>query len=86
MKEDYHAKNHTKFIKIDYMPNENILETLKSELIKMGFKLKPKSYEEIFEQILDNNYRRCSKIKVTIFKLMGRLEYSIFLTNHLYEC
>ena len=56
MKEDYHAKNHTKFIKIDYMPNENILETLKSELIKMGFKLKPKSYEEIFEQILDNNY------------------------------
>ena len=34
----------------------------------------------------NNSYRRYPKIKVTIFKLMGRLEYSIFLTNHLYEC
>lgn len=54
-KENYHSTHHTKFIKLDYEPNENLIETLKGELVKMGFTLKPKSYEEIMDAILSNN-------------------------------
>lgn len=55
IKEDYHKIHHNKFIKIDYYPGENIEETLREELLKMGFALKPKSYEEIYNYMLDNN-------------------------------
>lgn len=55
MKEEYHFKHHTKFIKIDYQKNENIIKTLEEQLINMGFKLKPKTDEEIFNTILDKN-------------------------------
>lgn len=55
MKEAYHKKNNNKFIKIDYQPNEDIIETLKKELNALGFKLNPKKDEEIFNTILDNN-------------------------------
>lgn len=54
-KEAYHAAHHTKFIKIDSRSNETVEETLKKELIKMGFILKPKSPEEIYDAILNNN-------------------------------
>lgn len=54
-KEYYHAKHHTKFISIDYERGENIIEKLKSELLKMGFKLKEKTDIEIFNTILDQN-------------------------------
>lgn len=55
IKEDYHRINKTKFIKIDYKREEDLVQTLKSELLNMGFVLKPKTYEEIFMSILDNN-------------------------------
>ena len=55
IKEGYHKKHHTKFIKIDYQKNENLEETLKNELLEMGFSLKPKTEIEIYNQILDNN-------------------------------
>lgn len=55
IKEEYHRKNHTKFISIDYMRGENIEETLKTELLKMGVTLKTKTYEEIYDRILSNN-------------------------------
>jgi len=54
-KEEYHRKHHTKFIKIDYLPNQNLTQTLKEELIKLGFKLQPKTLVEIYEAILSNN-------------------------------
>ena len=55
IKEEYHKTHNTKFIKIDYKRGEELIETLKSELTRMGFSLNPKSYEEIFMSILDNN-------------------------------
>lgn len=54
-KEAYHREHHTKFIKIDSRPNEKVEDVLKEELIKMGFTLKPKTYEEIYDAILSNN-------------------------------
>ncbi len=54
-KERYHQIHHTKFIKLDYEPNEDLIKTLERELIQMGFTLKPKSYEEIMDTILSNN-------------------------------
>lgn len=54
-KENYHKEHHTKFIAIDRTKGENLEVTLKRELLKMGFKLKPKTYEEIYDRILSNN-------------------------------
>ena len=55
IKEQYHQKQHNKFIKIDYQKNEDIIKNLKEQLINMGFKLKSRTNEEIFNTILDNN-------------------------------
>lgn len=54
-KEAYHQKHHTKFIKIDYQKGTSIINTLKEELIKLGFTPHPRSDIEIFNTILDNN-------------------------------
>lgn len=50
---EYHKRHHNLFISIDSMPGEDIVETLENELLKLGFKLKKKSYEEIFDALLD---------------------------------
>ncbi len=55
IKENYHRKHHTKFIKLDYQKNENIIENLKSQLKEFNIPLKPKTYKEIYFQLLDNN-------------------------------
>ena len=55
IKENYHKTHHTRFISIGCSKNEDIISELKCELIKMGFKLKPKTDEEIFDKLLDNN-------------------------------
>lgn len=55
IKEEYHRIHNTKFVKIDYKRGENLIETLKRELVNMGFTLNPKSSKEIFMAILDNN-------------------------------
>ena len=55
MKEDYHLKHHNKFIKLDYVPNENMLEKLENELKNLGFTFKPKTDKEIFFKLLDAN-------------------------------
>ena len=55
VKEDYHRVHKTKFIEIDYMAEQELIDTLKRKLIKFGFELKPRSYEEIFDRLLDNN-------------------------------
>lgn len=55
IKEEYHQKHHTTFIKIDYKKGESIINTLKEELTKLGFTPKPKTDIEIFSTILDNN-------------------------------
>ena len=55
IKENYHKTHHTRFISIGCSKNEDIIYELKRELIKMGFKLKPKTDEEIFDKLLDNN-------------------------------
>lgn len=55
LKEAYHQKHHTKFIKIDYKKGTSIINTLKEELIKLGFTPHPRNDVEIFNTILDNN-------------------------------
>ncbi|MDD5980322.1 MAG: UvrD-helicase domain-containing protein, partial [bacterium] len=54
IKEDYHKTHHTRFISLGCDKNKNIITELKNHLINMGFKLVPKSYEEIFDRLLDN--------------------------------
>lgn len=54
-KEDYHKKHNTRFIKLDYMPNENLILNLKEQLLNMGFNFKPKTDKEIFYRMLENN-------------------------------
>ena len=60
IKEDYHKKHHTKFIKLDYNYNEQLLFNLKKQLIDMGFIFKPKSPAEIYNAIL--NQRPCAEL------------------------
>ena len=55
MKESYHREHHTKFIKLDSAPLEDMFETLRRELNKLGVVFHPKSYEEIYSKILDAN-------------------------------
>jgi len=55
IKENYHKTHHTRFISIGCSKNEDIIPELKKELLKMGFKLNPKTDEEIFDKLLDNN-------------------------------
>ena len=60
IKEDYHKKHHTKFIKLDYNYNEQLLFNLKKQLIDMSFIFKPKSPAEIYNAIL--NQRPCAEL------------------------
>lgn len=53
-KEQYHKSHHNKFISLDYK-DKDIEEALKNKLEKLGFELKPKTYEEIYGFILENN-------------------------------
>lgn len=55
IKEEYHEKHHTKFIKIDYKEGETITNTLKEELANASFIPKPRADIEIFSTIMDNN-------------------------------
>lgn len=58
IKEDYHAMKNNKLIKIDYIPGENIIDTLRDELCKFGIKFNEKSNYDIFNDILDQNPTR----------------------------
>lgn len=55
MKEDYHRKHHTRFIALDYKPNQGYLDGLAEKLREFGFELREKSDQEIYSAILDNN-------------------------------
>lgn len=55
MKESYHKKNNNKFIKVDYKVGEDLYKELETNLLKLGFRLIPRSTEEIYERLLDNN-------------------------------
>lgn len=54
-KEQYHKTHNTKFIAVDYKRGENVEDTLRKELLSLGFTLKPRTYEEIYDRLLDNN-------------------------------
>lgn len=50
---DYHTKHHNKFISIESMPEDNIINILELELKKYGFKEETKNCEEIFDALLN---------------------------------
>lgn len=54
-KQNYHKLHHNKFIELNYEQSEILINDLKEQLLSMGFTLKEKSYEEIYEKILDTN-------------------------------
>lgn len=54
-KRNYHKLHHNKFIELNYEQSEVLINDLKEQLLSMGFTLKEKSYEEIYEKILDTN-------------------------------
>ena len=53
LKEQYHKEHHNKFISLEYSEPKTLINDLKNELIKMGFKLKPKTQKEIYFALLD---------------------------------
>lgn len=55
IKEEYHRTHHTRFIALDYEPNQGYLVTLKQKLKEFGFNLSPKSDEELANIVLDQN-------------------------------
>ena len=55
IKEEYHSKRHNKFIKIDYVKGENIINTLETELIKLEVPLKKQNIIDMYSEILDQN-------------------------------
>lgn len=52
---NYHKKHHNKFIGLDYVKGEELIKILEKKLLEFGFKLRPRNYLEIYNQILDNN-------------------------------
>jgi DNA helicase-4 len=83
-KEDYHKQHNTKFIKIDYIKGEKIEDTLQRELIKMGFTLKKKTYEEIYEQLLDNNPTSCIyPFKNFLYEIIDKIKYTEKRENYI---
>lgn len=57
-KKEYYQEMHSNydFINLDYKtPDGTYIDTLKKELLKRNIKLEPKSDDEIFDNILDNN-------------------------------
>lgn len=54
-KRNYHKKHHNKYIELDYSQPKLLVDDLKEKLLSMGFKLKSKTYVEIYEKILDTN-------------------------------
>lgn len=51
----FHKEHNNKFIELDKVPLENIENELDKKLKEFGIKYKPRTYEEIYERILDNN-------------------------------
>lgn len=83
-KEKYHETHHTKFIKVDYIKGEKIEETLRKELIKMGFILKTKTYEEIYNRILDNNKTSCLyPFKDFLYDVIDKIKYTEKRENYI---
>ena len=56
IKEEYHKTHNTKFIGLDYDKDKSIVKRLRPELLKLGFKFKPKTDEELLSTMLDYNY------------------------------
>lgn len=82
MKEEYHYRHHNKFIKIDYMPNEDIVKTLELSLLKLGFKLKRKSNTEIYNAILDRNkLAELYNIKNIFYETIDTIKSSLYRDN-----
>lgn len=51
----FHKEHNNKFIDLDKVPLENIENELDKKLKEFGIKYKPRTDEEIYERILDNN-------------------------------
>lgn len=83
IKEYYHAKHHTNFIAIDYQKGEIIEEKLKTELQKLGIKLKPKSNLELFSSILDQNESsQFYAFRDFIYSIIEKIKSSKYRTNY----
>ena len=75
IKEDYHKKHHTKFIKLDYNYNEQLLFNLKQQLTDMGFIFKPKSSAEIYEAILNRRpIVELYKFKNLLYEIISQIK------------
>lgn len=51
----FHKEHNNKFIELDKVPLENIENELDKKLKEFGIRYKPRTDEEIYERILDNN-------------------------------
>ena len=83
MKEQYHKMHHTKFIKLDSVYGEDVLGHLKSELIQLGFELKPKRYEEIYDELLNANpIAQIYSYQNFLYSLIDTIKASVHRENY----
>lgn len=84
LKEEYHRTHKTKFVKIDYMPGENIIKTLTEELAKLGIRLMPKSYKEIYLHMLNRNpIAQIFQYKTLLYSVIENIKTSNKRTKYL---
>lgn len=87
IKINYHKNKNTKFISIDSMSNEKIINTLEESLKNYGFSIKMKSYEEIYNAMLDRNYLSLIyPLKDLFYECIMSIKSSIYRINYVDYC
>lgn len=77
LKEEYHNKRHNKFIKIDYVKGENIINKLEMELLRYGVPLVKRNLIDMYNDILDQNpTREMYRLKGLWFEIIDTIKAS----------
>ncbi len=80
----FHKEHNNKFIELDKTPLENIEQELDIKLKSLGIKYKPKTDEEIYERILDNNkLSLLYPFKNFFYEIVNTIKESINRENYL---
>lgn len=81
---DYHNRHHNKFIAIDSMPGEDIIKTLKENLKKFGFKEDAKSFEEIYDALLNRKpLAELFHLKNLFYDIISTIKSSPYRKNYI---
>ena len=79
LKEEFHRKNYTNFIALDYEPNYGYLKTLHQKLEELGIHLpRERSAKEVYEAMLRNNpLAEFFKLKEFFYEIIDTVKVSL---------